>query len=368
MKILHYIPSIDKSSGGVGAYMQLLSRDLGKLCDLHVVTHHEGNELILENCTIHYISGQLLDFFKTKREFYALLDEIKPDVFHSNSCWSPYSSYTIGWAHDKGYKTILTPHGMLEPWILARHHWTKKVPALFLYQKAAIKKADMLHATADSEKENLLKLGWNKKVEVIANCVQIDGIDVKKLWTKKRNILFLSRVHVKKGINFLIEAANFLKYDLSDYKFTIAGPGDTAYIDELKMLTRKLGVEDLFEFVGPVFGEAKWKLYKNADLFVLPTYSENFGIVIPEALASGTPVITTKGTPWEELNTRHCGWWIDIGTKPLVEAIQLFLSCSEHDLQRMGINGRQLVEEKYTSESVAKQFIRLYDILLKEKN
>lgn len=364
MKILHYAPTIDKSSGGISAYIQLLSRDLGKLCELHIVTHHEDNELLLENCFIHYINNGLSNYFKVKKEFCNLLDNIKPNIVHSNCCWYPYSAISIGWAKDRGYKTILTPHGMLEPWILARHHWTKKVPALLLYQKAAIKKADLIHATAYSEKDNIVKLGWNSKVKVIANCVQIDGIDIKESWKRKKRILFLSRVHVKKGVNFLIEAVSILKEEMQDYKIIIAGPGENDYVDELKSMAKDLCVDHLFEFVGSVFGNEKWEFYKNADLFVLPTHSENFGIVVTEALASGTPVITTKGTPWKELDTKHCGWWIEVGTKPLVKALREFIDCREDDLRSMGINGRKLVEDNYASETVASQFMDMYNALL----
>lgn len=95
---------------------------------------------------------------------------------------------------------------MLEPWILKRHYWTKKVPALLLYQKEAVKQADIIHATAESEKENLLKLGYNDKIYIIANGIDVDSIRVKPTWKRNKEILFLSRVHMKKGINFLIEA------------------------------------------------------------------------------------------------------------------------------------------------------------------
>lgn len=297
MKILHYIPSIDESSGGVGAYMQLLSRDLGKLCELHIVTHKSSKMLEMENCTIHFIKYKWLPWNNCKKEFVTLLNEIHPDVFHSNCCWMPVSALTAIWAKELGYKVVYSPHGMLEPWIMKRHYWTKKIPAILLFQKRGIACADIIHATAESEKKNLLKLGWNKKFEVIGNCVQVDKIEMKTSWERKKNILFLSRIHPKKGINFLIEAVAALREDLKDYTILIAGPGEESYVNELKGISKRLKVDHCFKFLGSVFGNAKYKLYRDADLFVLPTHSENFGIVVAEALASGTPVITTKGAP-----------------------------------------------------------------------
>ena len=162
MKILHYIPSIDRTSGGVGAYMQLLTTELGKLVELHVVTHCEANPLTLENCTIHYIPKNNNPFSnKGKTEFLTLLNDIKPDVFHANSCWLPLSAHTTIWAKNIGYTVVYTPHGMLEPWIMKRHYWTKKFPASLLFQKRGIQIANVIHATAESEKHNLTQLGWN---------------------------------------------------------------------------------------------------------------------------------------------------------------------------------------------------------------
>jgi glycosyltransferase involved in cell wall biosynthesis len=315
MKVLHYIPSIDKKSGGVGAYMQLLARDLGKLCELHIVTHPSDDELDLENCTLHYIPYKWMPWKSCKKDFLNLLERINPDIFHSNCCWMPVSALTSMWAKAAGYKVVYTPHGMLEPYAIKRHYWTKKLPAILLFQKKGVQTADLIHATAETEKDNLLKLGWNKNVHVVANCVQIDDIEIKTSWSRKYKILFLSRVHPKKGIEFMIDAISQMKDHFANYKVIIAGPGDHDYVEELKSRCCKNGVENLFDFIGPVYASAKWPLYREADLFVLPTYSENFGIVVPEALASGTPVITTVGTPWMELNFKGCGWCTEIGTE-----------------------------------------------------
>ena len=177
MVILHYIPSIDQASGGVGAYMQLLTKDLGNLCDLHVVTHRSEDERCLEGCKLHYISDKWLPWKSCKEEFLNVLNLVKPDIVHINCCWTPMCSYITIWTKSAGYKIVYTPHGMLEPWIVKRHFWFKKLPAILLYQKRAIKCADIVHATADSEKENIIKLGWNKHVHVIGNCINVNDID-----------------------------------------------------------------------------------------------------------------------------------------------------------------------------------------------
>lgn len=365
MKIIHYIPSIDRTSGGTTAYMQLLANELGKLVELHIVSHVSNNLVNIGNCQVHYIPT-FNQYRKMKRQWLFLLNEINPDIVHINCCWMPGCALTQKWSQELNYKIVLTPHGMLEPWIIKRHYWTRKIPALLLYQKNAIIKANYLHATANSEKENLLKIGYNKNIEIIANGIEIEKITLKTSWKRRKKILFLSRIHVKKGINFLIESIALLKNDLKDYVINIAGEGDENYINELKQLTIQLGIANYIHFIGGVYGEQKWKLFKEADLFILPTHSENFGIVVAEALACGTPVITTQGTPWKELESNHCGWWTAIGTEATTKALKDFLQQTETQLEQMGRNGRKLVEEKYSSQKMAYDMVNLYRKILEQ--
>ena len=359
MILIHYIPSLDRASGGTAAYMQLLAKELGKLVELHVVSHTSNNPMKMENCEVHNVAS-MCHPLEMNRQWIFLLHEIQPDVVHVNCCWIPACAFIQKWAQDLGYKVVLTPHGMLEPWIMKRHYWTRKLPALLLYQKEAVKNANRLHATAESEKENLLKLGYNDKIIVIANGVDVESIVMKQSWKRNKEILFLSRVHVKKGINFLVEAVAQLKELLQGYVVRIAGEGDATYMEDLKQLAVYLGVSNLIRFEGGVYGNRKWKLFQQTDLFVLPTHSENFGIVVAEALASGTPVVTTKGTPWSELESEHCGWWTEVGTEATVQALRSFLSLTEDELETMGRNGRKLVEEKYSARKVAQEFVGMY--------
>lgn len=374
MTILHYIPSIDTSSGGLGSYMQITTPELGKLVNLHVTTHKTENEIKLTNCKIHHISGTGINIGNAIREeVWALLEEVRPDVVHINCCWTPLCAYFTIWTKEFCRRKcihipiVYTPHGMLEPWIINHNYWTRKMPATMIYQRKALKCADVIHSTAELEMVNLRELGWNKNIHVIPNCVDVTNITPKTSWKKSRKILFLSRVHEKKGVNFIIEAVSQLKEKLSGYKVSIVGPGEEKYLKRLMAMAKSHGVDDIISFEGPVFGDKKFDLYRESDLFLLPTHSENFGIVVAEALACGTPVITTEGTPWNELNDRKCGWCIKIGTKSLVESLSQFLKMSESDLEHMGHNGRELVEEKYSCESIAQQFYALYDRITNRK-
>jgi glycosyltransferase involved in cell wall biosynthesis len=364
MKILHYIPSIDHSSGGTTTYMQLLAKALGKLVDIHIVTHLTKQPVTIENAQIHYLSASFLRLYSAKKQWQKLLNDIQSDMVHINCCWNPLCAYTQKWAQKSGYKVIFTPHGMLEPWIMQRHHWTRKVPALYLYQKKAVQTADYIHATSELEKQNLLQLKYSDKICVIPNGIETENISIKSSWKKTRTVLYLSRIHPKKGIELLIDAITQTKDVLDGYKFIIAGEGEVHYMQSLKDKIKEQNVESFFDFVGGVYGEKKWKLFHNADIFILPTYSENFGIVVAEALASGTPVITTKGAPWQELNTHRCGWWIDNDVDTIARALKEVIALSEEEYRQMGIRGQKLIKENYSIEIVAQKMQQLYEHVL----
>jgi len=360
MKIIHYIPSIDRIAGGTSTYMQVLGKELGKLAEVHIITHASENPLPISNCKIHNLSVYNPINGRFKNEISKLFDVIKPDLVHVNCCWMPACAFVQQMAQKRNIKVVLTPHGMLEPWIIKRHYWTRKLPALLLYQKAAIQNADCLQATAESEKQNLLKLGYNSNIKIVKLGIDAESIAMKTSWKKNKQLLFLSRVHVKKGINYLIEAADMLREELQGYKILVAGEGDADYIDSLKQQIMDKGLQNIIHLIGGVYGDKKWKLFQTSDLFVLPTNSENFGLAIAESLASGTPVITTVGTPWNDLNSSKSGAWIEIGTQSLVETLRRFLSLTDEDLEAMGKNGRKLIETKYSAKVMAEEMLKVY--------
>lgn len=360
MKIIHYIPSIDRTAGGTSTYMQMLAKGLGELAEVHIITHASENPLVMENCKVHYVPEYNPFKGAWRKSVAEMMEEVKPDIVHVNCCWMPACAAVQRIVQKRGYKVVLTPHGMLEPWIIKRHYWTRKVPALWLYQKAAVQRADCVQATAESERDNLLKLGYNSNIKVVRLGIDAESIEMKRSWKKSRQILFLSRVHVKKGINFLIEAAAELRSELQGYKILVAGEGDTDYVAEMKRMIADNGLLDIVQLIGGVYGDEKWRLFQTSDFFVLPTHSENFGLAIAESLASGTPVITTVGTPWSDLNGSEAGAWIEIGTEPLVETLRRFLSLSEDELETLGRNGRKLIETKYSAHVMAEQMMEVY--------
>jgi glycosyltransferase involved in cell wall biosynthesis len=118
------------------------------------------------------------------------------------------------------------------------------------------------------------------------------------------------------------------------------------------------------EFLGELHGREKQDMYQSADLFVLPTHSENFGLTVAEALAAGTPAIVSKGAPWHELVARGAGWWIDIGVEPLVACLEDALSRPSETLSAMGARGRAWMIEEYSWPDIGRKMAETYRWLI----
>lgn len=354
MRVIHYIASIDKSGGGTTEYMRLLSTALKNNVDLSIATSISNDPIVIEGIPIQFFNNTLLQWFSMLKEFEEFLKKEQPDLVHVNGIWSPQNWGFQKVAQKLGIKVVLSPHGMLEPWIMANNPLKKRL-GMFLYQKRAIINADYLHATAQMEMNSIQSLGFKNPIVIIPNGIDLSAIKQVKKDYGKRKMVFLSRIHPKKGIELLLEA--WRNTDTTSWILEIAGNGDDKYIIELKESAADL---QNVHFVGAKYGEDKWSFLRSADVMVLPTHSENFGIVVAEALAVGIPVLTTQGTPWEDLEKHQCGWWIDLSVVNLKTTLIQVFSTPIDSLERMGYNGKKLVEEKYDIKEVAKNMYSLY--------
>ena len=272
------------------------------------------------------------------------IQSFNPDIVHVHALWDPLVHKAINLAHKKGVKIIHSPHGMLTPWALNNKKNKKKL-AWHLYQKRDLYKVSAFHVTCDDEKEDIKRLGFKQDIVVIPLGIDLPHIDLShKIYSK--SILFMSRIHPKKGLLNLVYAWDKIRKE--GWKIIICGPDDDNHLSIVKKEISHLGLNDFFVFKGSVEGEEKDNLLRSCDLFVLPTYSENFGIVILEALSYGLPVITTVGAPWKDVVAYNAGWWIEIGVEPLIEALNEFFTLSEKAHIEMGHNAIVLAEKEYS--------------------
>ena len=142
---------------------------------------------------------------------------------------------------------------------------------------------------------------------------------------------------------------------------TVAGPDEGGHQRAVEAAAVAAGIRDQFDFVGPIPDQCKWEIYAQADLFVLPSHSENFGVVVGEALAAGVPVISTRATPWSELEEHRCGWWIPTGSDALAEVLPYATSLSDEERKNMGQRGRALIERCYSWRAAAERILPFYE-------
>ena len=291
---------------------------------------------------------------------------VRANVVHNFGLWGPFN-HGVSWLSRMSKRPlVICPMGTLEPWCLAHKPLRKRV-ALRFYQRNDLDAADVLHATAQSEAASFRALGLRAPIAVIPH-----GIDIPEAVSSStecegravRTALFMSRIHPKKGLLNLVEAWAHLRP--AGWQMVIAGPDENGHRATVEAAVAKHGLETRFEFLGRVQGEQKSRLFRDADLFVLPTYSENFGNVIPEALAHGIPVITTTGAPWNELVETRSGWWIEPGVEPLSVALAAAFSLPPQELRAMGQRGSEMVRARYAWSSLIAKHIALYHWLLSE--
>jgi glycosyltransferase involved in cell wall biosynthesis len=308
--------------------------------------------------------GRLRSPFAFQRALGKTVREEPPDVIHDHGAWLPSNRAASVVAERHGLPFVATPRGMLTGWSL-RHRGFKKRAAWHLYQKRVLRRADLFHVTSGEEAEGLRELGFEQPAAVIPNGVPLpDEHKTQPSAGATRTALFLSRIHPKKGLPMLLEA--WAEVRPEGWRLVIAGPSEGGHRAELEQQARRLGLDEVVSFPGAIPDDDKWAHHRAADLFVLPTHSENFGIVVAEALASGVPAITTTGAPWQELETERCGWWTAIGTEALAQALREAVALSDEERLAMGRRGRALVAERYSWEHVAEQMRAVYAWLLGE--
>ena len=264
----------------------------------------------------------------------------------------------------------MTPRGALEPWCL-KHKALKKKLALVFYQKRDLQKSKAILATASMEANNLRNLGLTAPIAIIPNGIDVTEYPCRPIQNKtqtKKQILFISRISPKKGIEFLIDAWSILYKKYPEWSIKIAGNGDESYIQELNNRILNKSLQDKVEILPPIFGKDKYNLYAESSLFVLPTYSENFGMVIAEALSCGVPVITTTGTPWNELEEKGIGWCINLNLDNVIRAISEAITLGQDKLFEMGQKGSQYIHETFQYTEVAEKNKILYKWIIKESN
>lgn len=378
MKVLHVIPYASSLYGGppdVVTQMAGTLSDFGVAADVVTTTANGRVELVVQ--THQPVIQKGIRYFYFQRQW--------PKFWMFSwplTCWlyRNISNYDLVHVHNLfAYTTlpacaiarhfkipyVITTHGMLDPWCLS-HKWWKKAPYYYFLEKRNLQKASGLHVTSSFEADGLSILGFNSNTHVIPLSVEMP---VKTERSCRNNqplsLLFLARVVPIKGLPTLLHALALL-HERAGRKvvLTIAGQGSEEYIAVLQGIIKTLNITENVNFVGFLQGDAKSKILAEADVFVLPSYHENFSLATAEAMAAGLPVIVSDQVGIAcEISEAAAGIVVPTDSPTtLADAIEFFYSEERREIA--GENGRNLVAKSFSKEQFGTSLLQLYQGVL----
>lgn len=367
MKVLHS-GTLDVNAGGpaMSTYLTLKGlRARGVEAEIIQFPLSKGGRLRGEGVPVHYAAGpweHKFGFSPSLRKAVRSLGEY--DIYHAQGIWM-YNTYAlVDEARRAERPYLVTPRGMLYPQDIAKSNAPFKRLSLRLRLLRDLNRAACVQVTCEEEMRHCHRLGVTSPIAVIPNPVEIKDYPS----TKEDNVFrlgYLGRLSPRKNVEGLIRAFAALGDEARNAELLIIGGGDKEYEKRLREESEQRGLQNV-RFAGFLSGEEKDRAVASCSVLAMPSEFENLGNVVLEGLVRRIPCIATMGSPWEELATEHCGWWVPYSQDAITEAVRQALHSSPEVLRTMGENGRRLMERRYSVEAVAADFERLYQWILGE--
>jgi len=291
-------------------------------------------------------------------------------ILENHGIWRAYCAAAghIASGYRKPY--VVSAHGMLDEWALRNKRWKKTVYSGII-ERPNLQRAACLRALTVAEAENYRSYGLRNAIVRIPNGVHLpEGVTSNLFLDKhpelrdRRLVLFLSRIHYKKGVDLLCQAWASIAAEFPNTHLVFAGPGFDGTLERTRQLVAELHIADRVTFTGMLSHPDKWSALASSTLFVLPSWSEGFSVAILEAMAASRPVIVTHQCYFPEVAREHCGWVIDPDVHQLEDALGEALSLPQSALDRLGRNGREVVAARYSWEHIGEQMVQVYDWIL----
>ncbi len=366
MRISHVCPTIDREANGLSKSVLDMTTTLAA-SGIEVELHSLGGAppRSMEPVSVHRYQSwsgvKKLGVAPALRQG-LIAAAARSDLIHSHGLWTFPPAYALQAALRSRVPAIVSAHGAFNPWPMSRSRFRKQV-VWSLIQSRLFRRASCLHATAEAEIAGYRKMGLSAPIAVIPLAVDVPERLPNRERSSMRKLLFLGRIHPKKGLDLLLNAWREIEWKTADWELHIVGPGEVAHVAELRALVAALNCKRV-RFRGPVYGARKSAEFCSADAFVLPTYDENFGIAVAEALAHGVPALVTRGAPWSGLNSRKCGWWVDGNVRAVADALIDLTSRESHELSQMGAAGREWMQKDFSMFALGRNLRELYTWLL----
>lgn len=323
MKIVNVISSLESEAAGPTYTVISLTKSTVALGNEVTLYSLGSADKALCEGVAHFTAPADLDRFSLNKKLLrsralnrVLMASCDADVFHIHGLWRMPNVYPANAARQHGRPLVLSPHGMLGKDALRFSRQAKRVFWAFA-QGQAVRQVNCFHATSEQEYEEIRNFGLKQPVAIIPHGVDTPPLDMVLAAPEHAHapyVVSLGRIHPKKALDRLIQAWALVVQEFPQWQLKIVGPSEIGYADQLQHLINKLGLNTI-QISGPIFGQEKLALLRDAELFALPTLNENFAMTVPESLVCGTPVISTKGAPWSGLETNACGWWIEHGVR-----------------------------------------------------
>jgi len=365
LRVLHVAPTLDPRYGGPSSAVRGMSKHLmARGMDTVIAATTTGpqwqtdgvptTQSLVTNSRIlpssFFYSPQLARWIEKRiRDF---------DILHVHTIFNFPSACACRAARQHGIPYIVRPCGMLDPWSLA-HGRLKKSVWLRLIERTNLSGASAVHFTSEEERLAASRFTGNAPCVVIPLGIDIPTRQPAEPVPGKKRILFLSRLHPKKGVERLVKALSGLR-QRDDFIFVVAGSGETAYERRLHRLVSEAGLETVTEWCGFVTGDTKETLFRNADIFVLPSYQENFGIAVAEAMAYGKAVVISDRVNIHSfVSGNNAGIVIGPDAESLTLAIRRLLD-DESLRTRCGANGALVALRHFSWDTITQELIDLY--------
>ncbi len=380
MRVLHVISSVAAGYGGPSKAVLEMCRELGRrdvAAEIYTTDVDVKGRLAvplrspidLDGARITYFPMQALNSFKVSLPLAAALRDTvaRFDVVHVHSLYQFPASVAAFHCRRQQVPYVIRPHGTLDPFIF-RHHRARKWIYESLCERRNLAGAAAVHFTSEDEKHLAQGLGLQFESVVIPLGVAADELAIPvpqlcSLWPEtsgKRVILYLGRLNFKKGLDILSCAFGEIARTRSDVHLLLAGPDHEGYGKRVKRWLAAEGVLDRVTLCGMLTGTAKQAALRGASIFVLPSYSENFGIAVVEAMAAGLPVvISNKVNIWREVEEAGAGIVVDPQPHATAEALTALLEHPQRALA-MGARGRKLARDRFSWQSAGAALVELY--------
>ncbi len=375
MRILQATSWISRQGGGVPPVVK------GLACaqsisgnEVHIIgldDKYAKEDVSKWHVPIHLSSVNGPSMFGLSRDLNAFFSHSKGkfDIVHYHTLWMWPGYAARKFAQRNELPLIISPHGMMEPWAMNRSRWKKRIAAM-LFEDANLRNATCFHALCESEYRDIRALGWENPIAVIPNGIElsdyINPIAPEVFYKRvpqalnRRTVLFLSRIHPKKGLPHLIKAWASLCLEYKDWVLVIVGPDQEGHTADMKKLAEKMKIDNHVCFTGPMYGEEKFAAMTNTDIFVLPSFSEGFSMAVLEAAACRMPLLLTSQCNFPEIIQAGGGIEIEPTEASTAKGLRKLMSLNDDERMAIGQKAREFVETKYTWSTIAHDMVNVY--------